>query len=347
MFLWALALGYASAEPMVVFLKNGDRFTGEISSENAKRVILRTPVTGKITVPRDQIARMVTPKALAAETAALAAASTQTTASTTAPASAKPTTPPAPQAPATIAPAPVAALATNKPLVPESWMPLWFNAAWTNWHGAVQLGANLGYGTTDRHAVFFTANATKKWGRTTTLVNYNVSYGVVNDVVNANRMEGDTKVDVELSRNHKLYAYGLGGVGYDDIRQIDMEYLIGSGLGYKFINQPKLVLAGEVGGQYQVYEYFFSPGRENVAARFGETLTIQFPKSITLTQRLGFTPGLDDFSDYQIRFGATLSLPLIKPLTFNLNVIDEYDSMPAPGISNNELQISTTIGVNF
>ena len=68
------------------------------------------------------------------------------------------------------------------------------------------------------------------------------------DVVQRKKMEGDTKVDVELSRNHKLYAYGLGGVGYDDIRQIDMEYLIGSGLGYKFINQPKFVLAGEVGG---------------------------------------------------------------------------------------------------
>jgi hypothetical protein len=40
-------------------------------------------------------------------------------------------------------------------------------------------------------------------------------------------------------------------------------------------------------------------------------------------------------------------MPLFKPLTMNLNIIDEFDSKPAPGVSRNDLQVSTTIGLNF
>ena len=229
----------------------------------------------------------------------------------------------------------------------ESWIPGWLSGAWTNWHGNVQFGANMGLGTTDRYSVFTTASASKKWGRTTSLLNYNINYGVVNDVVNANRMAGGTKVDVELNKDRRLYTYGQGGAGYDRIRQISLEYLIGGGMGYRFLNRPRLVLAGEVGSQYQVFNYFSSPDKENIAARFAENLTTKIGKDVSITQTLGFTPGIEDLSDYQIRFGFTLSLPLFKPLTLNLNIINEYDSQPAPSVSNNDLQFSTTIGVNF
>jgi len=84
-----------------------------------------------------------------------------------------------------------------------------------------------------------------------------------------------------------------------------------------------------------------------VAARFAENLTTKLGKNVSLVQRLSFTPGLKNLGDYQVRFDVTLSLPLFKPLTLNLNLADEYDSQPAPGVSHNDLQISTTFGINF
>ncbi len=238
-------------------------------------------------------------------------------------------------------------VSTNAPAMDDAWLPGWLTATWTNWHGNIQFGANVGWGTTDRYALFANASASKKWGRTTSLVNYSLNYGAVNDVMNADRMRGDTKVDVELSRNRRLYSYGLGGAGYDDIRQIEMEYLFGAGMGYRFLDRPGLVLAGELGSQYQSFNYFNASERETVAARVGQNFTTKFANNITLTQRLGFTPGFEDLSDYQVRFSLTLSMPLFKPLTMNLNIIDEFDSKPAPGVSRNDLQVSTTIGLNF
>lgn len=345
----------AVGEPVVVFLGNGDRVTGEITSENKTRIILKSPVAGRLTIPRDQIIRMVSPAALAAESAKTnAPVAAATPAATPGPDSA----PPPAAAPAPVAvPAPAALpmataqaappVSTNAPARNDPWLPGWLTGAWTNWHGNVQFGANVGWGTTDRYALFANASASKKWGRTTSLVNYSLNYGAVNDVMNANRMRGDTKVDVELSGNRRLYSYGLGGAGYDDIRQIEMEYLFGAGMGYRFLDRPGLVLSGELGSQYQSFSFSNASERETMAARIGENLTTKFGNNVTLTQRLGFTPGFEDFSDYQIRFGLTLSMPLFKPLTLNLNIIDEFDSKPAPGVSRNDLQVSTTIGLNF
>ncbi len=349
--LLATAWGVVGAEPMVVFLKNGDRLTGEITSENDRRIILRSAVTGRIVIPREQVDRVVSVAALAASTATPAPTDPpepaapepeEPVAATPVPAPPDPAPPPA--APA----APVdSVVATNAPAIAANWLPGWFTGVWTNWHGNAQVGANMGFGTAERYAVLGNARAVKNWGRTTSTVTYNVNYGVADGVVNANRMAGDVQVDVNLRDNRRLYTYGQGGAGYDEIRQINVEYSMGSGMGYRFIDRPRLVVAGETGGQYQFFNFKTTSDRENIAIRLAENLTTKLGKDVSVTQNLGFTPAVEDLSDYTVRFGVTFSVPLFKPVTFNFNLVNEYDSKPAPGVSNNDLQLSTTFGITF
>lgn len=327
-----------AAEPVVLFLKNGDRLTGEVVSQNERRVILKSPVTGRVTVLRSAVDHITAVSVLEAEAKAATAVTP----------SAAPTVPPPAAAPA---PAPIAApvaatppIRTNAPAAPL--IPGWVTGVFTNWHGNVQAGLNLGVGTTDRSTLYANASAAKKWGRTVSSLTYNTAYGEANGVQNANQMAGTAKVDVEISPNRRTYAYGQGEAGYDSIRKIDLQYLGGGGLGYKFIDQPKRVLAGELGFQYQAFNYSTSPDQSTVAVRFGESFTTSVDK-LTINQRLGFTPGIDDISNYQVNFFLTLSYPLFKPLTLNLNLIDQYLSKPAAGVQNNDLQITTTLGITF
>ncbi|MFM7214420.1 MAG: hypothetical protein ACKO3H_06045, partial [Verrucomicrobiota bacterium] len=51
-------VGPVLAGTKVVFLRNGDRLTGELLSENSRRVVIRTPATGRVTLQRDQIERI-------------------------------------------------------------------------------------------------------------------------------------------------------------------------------------------------------------------------------------------------------------------------------------------------
>ena len=51
-------LQVAAAEPVVLFLKNGDRLTGEIVSQNEKRVVLKSTVAGRVPVIRELIEKI-------------------------------------------------------------------------------------------------------------------------------------------------------------------------------------------------------------------------------------------------------------------------------------------------
>ncbi|MBM3903191.1 MAG: DUF481 domain-containing protein [Verrucomicrobia bacterium] len=339
-------VGPVLAGTKVVFLRNGDRLTGELLSENSRRIVIRTPATGRVTLQRDQIERI--------EEFPL-----RDLASPGQPPAVPSAIPTATNPPVAVAPLPKAtgAVTNAPPTVDPStnavavssllWLPNWAHGLWTNWHGNVQIGANFGVGTANLQSTYANANVVKKWGRTTTLLNYALSYGIVNDAVNANRMYGTFKTDLAWSAQKHVYSYGQGAAGYDEIRRINLEYLAGAGMGYRVIDRSKTVLAAELGAQYQVFDYLTAQDRADVAARFGENLTAQIGKDVRITQQLGFTPGFDDFTNYQIRFGLTLSVALFKPLTLNLNVIDTYLSQPAPGTANNDLQASTTIGINF
>ena len=54
-----------------------------------------------------------------------------------------------------------------------------------------------------------------------------------------------------------------------------------------------------------------------------------------------------DFSEYRLRFEATLRYLLTTSLNLNFNVIDLYDTQPAAGVTPNDLQIRSTIGIKF
>ncbi|MBN8248734.1 MAG: DUF481 domain-containing protein [Verrucomicrobia bacterium] len=339
---WMLVLAQA-AEPVVLLLKNGDRWTGEILSTNGSRVVIRSPIAGRVTVKRDQIESISKPGALPA------AAGVSTNGPPVAAAASPPKPAPAPPAPAPAPPAAVpqvaAAAATNAVPV-EPLLPGWFTGVWTNWHGNLQAGLNLGVGTTDRVTMYVNGTATKKRGRTLSSLTYNAAYGEANDVPNANQMAGTGRLEYEISPNRRTYAYVHGAAGYDVIRKIDIEYLGGGGFGYKILDQPKRVLAMELGTQYQEFNYATGTQLGSVAVRLGQNFTTTIDK-LSITQRLGFTPSVEDLSNYQVNLWLTFSYPLFKSVTINLNLIDQYLSQPAAGVQNNDLQIQTTLGVTF
>jgi hypothetical protein len=340
-----------SADPVTLHLRNGDRLTGEILREDARRLILRSPVTGRITVPIDQIERRSALQATnAAVTQAAPPAPTPTPAAPVAPATAAtaPAAVPAATAPG-VAPKPV--VSTNvppgKPSGIGAWIPGWIAAFSTNWHGNVGLGMNLGFGTTDRQTFFVNANATHQWDRVANAVNYSAAYGLVNEVESANRMDGTLKTDVFVDRTRHLYLYNLGLGGYDLIRHINLRLEEGIGVGYKVYDRNRLVVNAELGGQVQYFDYGLQADRTLWSVRVSESLNWKPSTKLTVTQRLQYMPNVSDPSDYRIRLDLIAAYPLYKRLTVSFNVVNEYENRPPRTADNNDLQITTNINVTF
>jgi hypothetical protein len=54
-----------------------------------------------------------------------------------------------------------------------------------------------------------------------------------------------------------------------------------------------------------------------------------------------------DFSEYRFRFECNLRYWLWENLSFNLNILDTYDTQTAKDVGRNDLQIRSSIGVKF
>jgi hypothetical protein len=328
-----LLLGsWARAQTVIFHLKNGDRVSGVVESENADRVILKSPVAGKLKIPKSNIEKRETPAAPTTATAKPAA-----------------TNPPPPVA---TAPKPSAATGgTNAvavmPAAPSWWETAWLRPFLTNWHGNLQLGMDLGFGTADHQTYYGNFSALHTYQRLRNNLEYHAAYGFANSALSANRMDGAVKTDVDLGQKRRLYVYNQAAAGYDEIRRVDLQFSEGAGVGYKILQKPRLVLNGETGAQWQRFDYTTAPDREVISVRLGENLTWSPVPKLSIIQKAAFMPNVEDVGDYRARFELSLGYPVFKKVTINLNVIDEYDSAPPPNVSENSLQVQSTIGVVF
>ena len=327
------------AEPVVLILKNGDRISGELTAEDDSKVTVRSPVVGKLRIAKSEISKRERPLAPAPVATPPSAA--------VPPVAAVKTTPPAtarkPGAPVAPAPVPTGELPGGL----ARYVPEWTRPFLTNWHGNVQLGMDVGFGTTDRKTFYINGSASHAWNRVRNLADFHVAYGSLNAVQSANRMDGSMKTDLDLSRSRRLYVYNQGGTGYDEIRHVSLEFHEGAGLGYKILQRPKLIINGETGMQYEHQTYLNAPQRSFVSLRLGENMTWKISDKLSVTQRLAYTPDIADFGEFRVRFDLGVGYPLFKRVTLNLNVIEQYDAKPPLGVDKNDLQVQSTLGITF
>lgn len=344
--LWLVIPGLLGADSgIILHLKNGDRITGTIVSETSDKVTVRSPLAGRLKIGKDQILRREQP-GLAAQGPA---PTPPPPAAPVAPAPAPVATPPAPPPKVAAAPAPAAApMATNVVAQARaSWIPGWLRPWTTNWHGNIGLGFNIGVGTADRQTVLVNASAAHTYQRFVNNVNFNAAYGTVDQVEANNRLEGALKTDVFVDRDRRLYAYNLGLGGYDRIRKIDERLEESIGMGYKFLQRKRFVFNGELGGQYQYFDYTTTPERSIWSIRFSQGLNWKPDDKLNVNQRLTILPSVEDFGDFRLRFELIATYPLYKRLTVSLNTINEYESKPARVVDNNDLQITTNVNYTF
>lgn len=316
----------AMGGPIVLILRNGDRISGDLQAEDSQRVVLRSAIAGKLRIPKDQIERRELPSPPATAVAG---------------APVKPSATPSPRA-GTAAKNTV----TNAPVVSEHFFG--FLHPWsTNWHGNFQIGSDLGFGTSDRQTFYANITATHSYRRLRNNLELHSIYGVLNAVESANRIDGLWKVEFDLGQRRRLYAYHQAGGGYDEIRKIDRQLQDGVGMGYKVIEKPRLKFNGELGAQYQQFEYRDTTGKGVYSVRFGENLAWNPIDRVQVTHRFAFMPNIEDFGDYRWRLDLGFAYPVFKRVTLNLNVVDEYEVAPARRVDSNDLQIQSTVGFVF
>jgi hypothetical protein len=296
-------------------LRNGDRLTGDLGALDSHRIVITNALLGRLVLPIDQVARLDRPGEPATPPA---------------PAAVPPATPSPPSPP----PAPPAPAGAATPPPPKSWTL------------DVQAGTDLQFSQKDRQLFFGRLKWNYTQHRFRGLVDYAANYGEAEGDVTANDMEGSARAELDVSK--KLFLFNTAGAGFNKVRKIDLAYEDSFGLGYKVVQQPpKFGLNADFGGNYQ-RRYFEDNTREDaVALRLGELLTWKISPRWSFDEKLEFYPRFTEWGDYRIRLEVNLRYLLLTNLTLNLTVIDLYDTQPAPGVTDNDLLLRSTLGIRF
>ncbi len=315
--LWLAGAG-AWAQDTSLELKGGDRITGRILSETPERIVLSNAWSREWVIPIAEISKRTTLTGTNALLKTNLGAATKPFATTN--------------------------LLFTSPLM-------------RHWHGDIQLGADLTF--SERNRQVYNARAKLSYTRAPlkSVFDYDATYGrseveenvngrkVTHQRTDANRMNGSWKLDFDLSR--RWYLYNIAGVGYDELRKVDLRYEVGPGLGYRLVLASNFLANAEAGANYQQEERADDTELSRFYGRAAQNCAWRITPRLTWDEKVEYLPSIEDVELYKIRFETNLRYALLQNLFLNIALIDIYDSQPPDGVTQNDLQLRSSIGLKF
>ncbi len=117
------------------------------------------------------------------------------------------------------------------------------------WTGAVDAGAVFRSGESDRYDATFDIMLQRKRPEHTLDLKLSSSYGETDDSLNAQRLYGEAKWRYPFS-SRPLFVFAAVTGEHDKLRKLEFRYTAASGVGYRFIENDRRNLSGEVGLEF-------------------------------------------------------------------------------------------------
>jgi putative salt-induced outer membrane protein len=213
------------------------------------------------------------------------------------------------------------------------------------WSGEVFVGTDVAFGQKDRELYSGRVKLNYVQAPVRNNLDYLFTYGRTEGELSANRMDGLMKTDVDVAQ--RTYAYSLGAGGYDEIRKIDWRYEAGPGAGYQLVKVTNFLLRLESGFHYQVQNFEGDKQDEAFYHRFAQDMKWTLGPQFSFDEKAEYMPELDDLHMYKLRMEANVRYWLNSNLSLNFTVINLYDTVTAPGVGQNDLQLRSSIGMKF
>lgn len=298
------------AELVVLELQNGDRITGTVQRKDKNVVELSTAWGAMVTVPLTEL---------------------------------KMRRPSADSAPAEGESRPAAPIITGKPAAK---LPA------RGWKGDAQVGLNYANGIREYESYYarlraihvrpYEHAARQSWRNS---LEYSAEYGESRGRTFQNRMEGGIESAADFSP--RTFAYGLGNLGYDKIREVDLRYELGPGIGWHLLQRTNLLLNTAIGVNFQSEMHTLEPAAAEFFYRLVQDLHWRINPHLSLEQKAEYLPSVDAFARTRARFEATLKIKLLDNLSWNLTFEDLYDTEPSMNVGANEMKIRSGLGIAF
>jgi hypothetical protein len=324
-----------------VTLKNGDRVTGTIVSLTDKKLSVKTDYAGVITIDWDAVAQFTSAEPM------VVTRTDQKTVSGPVTAQDQNIVVTAPSGTQTIPQTDVAVIRSmsDQAAYEHSLHPGFLEG----WAGGGSFGLALARGNSDTTNLATGFNADRK----TTTDEWNLTFAslystsTTNNVTSttANTLGGTLRYDHNLTK--RLFAFGLFTGMFDYAQDLDERVSPNGGLGLHVI-ASKTTTLDVLGGIGYTYENYATGLVNNfINANIGEEFTHNFTDTTSIYERFYFFPYLNDAGNYRGTANFGVASKFYHALTWNLDFGDIYNSQPVLGKKNNDLVLTTGIGLTF
>jgi putative salt-induced outer membrane protein YdiY len=325
-----------------VVLKNGDRLTGKIVKSDGKVLMMKSDMSGDITVPWDAVDKISSEEPLFF---ALKDGKVISGPVSTVDGKWQVSTRESGNIAVTKDEVDVVRSVEEQAIVDRLVHPGFFEL----WTGAFDFGLALAEGNSETTNLSLAFNADRTTNRDKTSFFATSLYSTNNttgeSITTANVIRTGGRYEYNLSP--RLFAYGAGGLEHDELQELDLRILLGGGVGWHAYKTETTVF-DVFGGLNWNKEYFENDiDRSSAELQVGEELSHQLSERLLLKERFVVFPNLTESGQYRFAFDSSAITTLKKWLGWQITVSDRYLSNPLPGIKKNDLILTTGLHITF
>lgn len=329
-----------------ISMKNGDRVTGSIVKKDAKTLTIKTDLFGEVTLPWEQVDKITADKPINV------VLSDNKTVRATLETEGGKVAVKASDAQRSVAPAEIVALRNDaeqlayERLLSPGLLDLWAGSASLGFAGTsgnaetstFTTGLNAARVTrTDKLSLYF--NAIKA----SALIN-NVNAGT------AQAIRGGLAYNRNLSP--RIFSNTFNDYEYDRFQNLDLRFVLGTGLGFMAWRSDKGRLDLIGGGAYNRER--FDPARPALAftrtgldAYYGNDFNYKLNSRTAFYQNFRMFNNLKNTERWRMNFDAGATTQLTKWLTWNIAISDRFLNSPVAGRKKNDFLYTTGFGISF
>jgi putative salt-induced outer membrane protein YdiY len=221
----------------------------------------------------------------------------------------------------------------------------------TVWSGNVRAGFTLTRGNSETEAVNFGMGLQRRARRNRTTLEGEYLFGRQEDPdtgersTTENRWFGALKYDYFLTK--KLYLYGALRVEQDQVADLDLRLIVGSGLGHQWFDRPDFHLSTEAGASWLREEFDDGKTNSNASLRAAYHVDKRLNARVTIFHDAEAYPAFDDVSDVFLTAQVGARVSLTKAMFLEAKVVVAHDTTPAEDAEETDVATILSAGVTF
>jgi len=204
------------------------------------------------------------------------------------------------------------------------------------WKGNINAGAGIQSGNTDRKNASVGAEAMRKTEADRFGIRFLYNYAEEDGEASARNTYGATKYDYFFTK--KYFGYLSIEMLHDKFKNLNLRTVVGPGAGYQIWDDPVKFLLAEAGLSYFSEDRKEGVDKDWLTGRMAGSFQYKFNKMVQVKDDLIIYPNLEQGGEFQLRNEAALIAKLNSFLSLRVANIYEHDSDPGEDVRKDDWQ---------